>query len=223
MTQAPPAEAPQPPTPEMAQYAPPPVEERAAEALNPPPGEEPATPAPRVPHTATLPAGMAITIRLAETVSTEKNKSGDTFSATVDQPVIIDGMEIASRGAEVVGKVVDAEKAGHVKGLASLSLQLTRIHTSDGQDIPIQTEEYQKQGASENRQSAEKVGGGAVVGAILGGILGGGKGAAIGAGAGGAAGGGVAVATHGKPVVLPVETRLSFHLAQAVTLTERIK
>jgi hypothetical protein len=132
-------------------------------------------------------------------------------------------MEIASRGAEVVGKVVDAEKAGHVKGLASLSLQLTRIHTSDGQDIPIQTEEYQKQGASENRQSAEKVGGGAVVGAILGGILGGGKGAAIGAGAGGAAGGGVAVATHGKPVVLPVETRLSFHLAQAVTLTERIK
>ncbi len=220
------AQAPLLSEPAQMQYAQPPMQApvaaRTEVPLNPPPGAQMAPPTPRVPRTATLPAGTVVTIRLAETISTDTNKTGDTFTATLDQPIVVDGLEIAQKGADVSGKLIDCEKAGHVSGLGELSLQLTRLHTSDGQNISIQTDSYQKQGASEKKQSAEKVGGGAVLGAIIGAIAGGGKGAAIGAGAGGAAGGGVAVATHGKPVVLPVETRLSFRLQQPVTLTERI-
>jgi len=62
-----------------------------------------------------------------------------------------------------------------------------------------------------------------VLGAAIGAIAGGGKGAAIGAGAGAAGGGGVAVATRGKPVELPVETRLTFRIEQPVTITERLQ
>ncbi|MBL8221078.1 MAG: hypothetical protein JNL62_17725, partial [Bryobacterales bacterium] len=56
---------------------------------------------------------------------------------------------------------------------------------------------------------------------VLGAIFGGGKGAATGAGAGGAAGAGTVLATRGKPVVLPAETRISFRLSQPVTIIER--
>jgi hypothetical protein len=122
----------------------------------------------------------------------------------------------------VEGKVIDAVQAGTVKGSAQIGLQLTRLHTSDGQDIQISTERYSKEGQTASTgTNAKKVGGGAALGAIIGAIAGGGKGAAIGAGVGSAAGGGVAVATRSKPAELPVETRLTFHLQEAVTITER--
>ena len=62
---------------------------------------------------------------------------------------------------------------------------------------------------------------GAGIGAAIGAIFGGGKGAAVGAGSGGAAGAGTVLATRGKPVVLPAETRLSFRLQDPVTIIER--
>jgi outer membrane lipoprotein SlyB len=105
--------------------------------------------------------------------------------------------------------------------LAQLTLELTRLHTADGQNIPIRTTQFVKQGPQSKKEDAEKIGAGAVIGTIIGAIAGGGKGAAIGAGAGGAAGAGTVAATRGKPAVLPVETRVSFRIDQAVEITER--
>jgi hypothetical protein len=189
---------------------------RPAEVLNPPPG---AQSEPRQPQTVTIPAGTLITIRLADALSSDKNHAGDAFSATLVQPLVVDGLAIAERGAHVEGRVIDTGQGGK-----DLSLQLIKLHTSDGQDVPIATEKVAREGTADSgRQSAEKVGAGAVIGAVIGAIAGGGKGAAIGAGAGGAAGGGVAAATHRKPAHLPVETRLTFRLAQPVKVTERIE
>ncbi|MEO8131445.1 MAG: hypothetical protein ABI822_30395, partial [Bryobacteraceae bacterium] len=67
-----------------------------------------------------------------------------------------------------------------------------------------------------------KIGAAAAIGAAIGAIAGGGKGAAIGAGAGGAAGTGGVMATRGKDAEVPVETKLSFRLRDAITLTERL-
>jgi hypothetical protein len=180
------------------------------------------TPASRTPHVVTLPAGTSFTIRLGETLSTDHNYTGDTFRGTLDAPVITGGFIIADRGSRVLGRIVNAQKAGHIEGAADLNLTLTEINTTDGQRVAIQTNTNDRKGPSGSNHGTEKIAGGAALGAIIGAIAGGGKGAAIGAGAGGAAGTGAAMATHGKACVIPTETRLSFSLAAPITLTERL-
>jgi hypothetical protein len=160
-------------------------------------------------------------VRLGETVSTERSRSGDSFSATLDQPLVVDGLVIAEKGARATGRIVDATEAGRVKGLAHLSLELASLMSSDGQKIEFRTARFEKEGPSSKTEDTGKVGIGAAIGAAIGAIAGGGKGAAIGAATGGAAGGGVVAATRGKPAVLPAETRISFRVDQPVTITEK--
>ncbi len=187
--------------------------------------EQPVTPPPPPPEPkrVTLTAGTLLNVRLMEALSSDRVQAGDSFSATLDQPVVVDGYVIAERGARVSGKVISAEKAGRVKGLAQLSVELTQFTTSDGQKIHIQTDPFVREGPKSTKSDAAKVGAGAGIGAIIGAIAGGGKGAAIGAGVGGAAGTGTVMATRGKPAVLPVETRLSFRLREPVTVTEKLR
>jgi len=218
---APPAPTPLAPPAQPTEQATPP--EPPPPVLNPPSGTETAPPPPRTPHTLTIPASTVLAVRLGERLSSDKNHPGDTFAATLDQPLIVEGFVIGERGARVEGKVLESQPAGHGQGGASLSLHLIGLHTSDGQDVAIETEPYHKEGPSAASDDLKKVGAGAVIGAAIGALAGGGKGAAIGAGAGTAAGGGAAAATRGKPAELPVETRLTFHLAQPVTLTERLE
>lgn len=180
-------------------------------------------PPPREPHHVTIPAGTTISVRLGETISSEKNQPGDAFSGTLDQALVIEGFAIAERGSRVQGKVIDAQQAGRVRGVAQLAVQLTKLHTSDGQDIAISTEKFAKEGPTSKGDDAKKVGIGAALGAAIGAIAGGGKGAAIGAGVGGAAGAGTVAATRGKAAELPVETRLTFRLQEPVTITERLR
>lgn len=185
--------------------------------------EEPPPPPPvRQPHVVTLPAGTTLVIRLGETVSTNHNYTGDAFRGNLDAPIIMDGFIIADKGSRVLGKVVNADKGGHLSKVADLTLALTEIHTTDGQTIQIDTNTFDKQGPKNTVGNAEKIGGGAALGAIIGALAGGGRGAAIGAGAGGAAGTGVAAATHGKAATLPSETKITFQLSNPVTITEKL-
>jgi hypothetical protein len=213
-----PASAPPPPPAEPQAQVPPP----APAILNPPSETETAPPPPRTPQTVTIPAGALLSVRLGETLSSGKSQPGDTFSATLDQPLVVEGFVIGERGARVQGKVLESEKAGRLTGVSSLVIHLTRLHTSDGQEIVIDTAPFHKEGPSSKGEDVKKIGAGAVIGAAIGAIAGGGKGAAIGAGVGGAAGTGTAAATRGKPTELPVETRLTFRLQQPVTITERL-
>ena len=176
----------------------------------------------RQPHVVTLAAGTTLVVRLGETISTDHNYAGDTFRGTLDAPVIMDGFIIADKGSKVLGKVVEADKGGHLSGTANLTLTLNEIHSTDGQTVRVETSSFDKKGPRNTVSNAEKIGGGAALGAIIGAIAGGGKGAAIGAGAGGAAGTGVALATHGKGAVIPSETKLTFQLSTPVTITEKL-
>jgi hypothetical protein len=223
--------APQPTQAEVAKNTPPPAPAAApspeqpaqpAQALTPPPGTPTAPPPPREPKTVTIPAGTPLTVRVNETISTETNYSGDTFTASLDKPLVVDGFVIADRGARVTGKVTQADKAGRVKGVSELTLALTQIHTTDGQTVAIETTPWTKQGPQSKKGDAAKIGGGAALGAIIGAIAGGGKGAAIGAGAGGAAGTGAVLTMRGKAAVIPSETRITFSLGNSVPITERL-
>lgn len=178
-------------------------------------------PKPAQPNSVTVSGGTTIPVRLAQTLDSSKLEDGQSFQATLDQPLVVDGFVIAERGASIEGRVVSSVQAGRVKGLAHLSIELTRLTTADGQRIPIRTSAWEKEGEKDTKGDATKVAVGAGIGAALGAIFGGGKGAATGAGAGGAAGAGTVLATRGKPVVLPAETRISFRLSQPVTIIER--
>jgi hypothetical protein len=211
-------------TPASAPPVPPaPVEPpRPAQALIPPSGTQTAPPPAREPKTVTIAAGTPLTVRVNETISTNTNYSGDTFTASLDKPLIVDGFVIADRGARVLGRITQAEKAGRVKGVSELTLALTQIHTTDGQAITIETTPWTKQGEQSKKSDAAKIGAGAALGAIIGAIAGGGKGAAIGAGAGGAAGTGTVLATRGKAAEISSETRITFSLSNSVPITEKL-
>src|SRR4051812_4280373 len=62
-----------------------------------------------------VPAGIWITIRVNEPLSSDRNQPGDTFTATLAQPLVANGRVIARRGQTVAGVVVEARKAGNVK------------------------------------------------------------------------------------------------------------
>jgi hypothetical protein len=183
---------------------------------------EPPKPEPRKPNTVTIPAGTLFTVRTDEELSTDKNAAGDTFRATLDSPVVVEGFVIAERGSRVQGRVVEVTPAGRVKGLARLSLELVSFTSADGQRVKVQTESFAREAQSTKKKDALKVGAAAGIGAAIGAIAGGGKGAAIGAGVGGAAGAGGVAATRGDAAELPSETRVSFRLAQPVTVTEKL-
>ena len=177
---------------------------------------------PPPPRSVTVPAGTLITVRLAQPLETGRNSMGDAFTATLDQPLVVNGLVIAERGSRQFGKLALADQAGRVKGRAALGLELVSLNTADGQQVNITTEVFRHEAASSAGRDTAKAGVMAGIGAAIGAIAGGGKGAAIGAAAGGAAGAGTVLATRGGQARLPAETRISFRLSQPVTLTEKL-
>src|SRR5438105_4810430 len=134
-----------------------------------------------------IPAGTVLTVRLGETLGSKTSSAGQGFSATLAEPLMIDGKEVAPRGASASGTVVDAQPLGKFKGGAKLDLRLTSISLNN-QQVAVNTSIFDRQIKGKGKRSAVMIGGGAGLGALIGGLAGGGKGAAIGAGAGAAAG-----------------------------------
>lgn len=164
----------------------------------------------------TLPEGTTLVVRTTSTLSTNAQEAGQTFIANLEQPLVHEGLEIAPKGAQVEGRIVEADKGGRVKGRASLAVELTRLHTAGGQAVEISTSTVTHTARATKGKDAVKVGIGSGVGAAIGAIAGGGKGAAIGAGAGAGAGTGVVLATRGDPAVITSETVLNFELRSPV-------
>lgn len=203
----------------------------AAPAAAPKPAPtQAAAPAPRptpkpgpAPMKVTLDAGTTIPVRIGESITSENSTSGDSWSGTLAQPLVVDGLVIADRGARVDGTVTNVKRAGRVKGVAQLSIAMSRLHTADGQVIDIPTSSFAVAGKDETKKDAAKIGIASGVGAAIGAIAGRGKGAAIGAGAGAAAGTGVVLASRGGAAVINNEALVNFRVSAPVTITEKIK
>jgi len=162
--------------------------------------------------------GTTLSVRLVDSLSSETATPGQTFRATLDAPLAVDGDVVVPEGYDVQGHVVDVKSAGKFAGKSMLSLQLDRIQVGT-KYYTITTNQYSRQGNNRTTNTVEKVGAGSVIGAIIGGIAGGGKGAGIGAAAGGGLGGGVQAATKGQQIKLPSETVLTFELQSPLTVT----
>jgi len=185
------------------------------------PNAQPA-PAVRHPQVVTLAPGTNLTIRLAETLSTERNLTGDIFRGVLETPIVVNGFIIADRGASVLGRVVSLQKAPLISGTSDLTLQLTQINTTDGQHVRIDTLFWEKKGAKLRIQNTPKMAFGAAVGAVVGALSGAAKGAGISDGFGEDNGTGNVMGKHQRTVVLPIDARITFTLARPVTLTERL-
>lgn len=165
----------------------------------------------------TVPAGTVITVRLGEALGSKLSQDGQTFSATVAEPVSADGKVVIPSGAAASGTVVEAKALGKFKGGAVLRITLDSV-TVGGKNYALETAGVSRSVKGKGKRTATMIGGGAGAGAIIGALAGGGKGAAIGAAVGAGAGTAGAVYTGNKEVVLPAESAISFKTLTAVEI-----
>lgn len=156
-----------------------------------------------------IPSGTTIRIRIIDKLSSEENQVGDTFHATLEDPITVNGKDLYPKGADVTGHITDIHKSGRLSEPGELDLVLNTV-TSGPMTSSLRVQPLVIKGESHTKSNAEKMGGGAALGAVIGAIAGGGKGAAVGTLAGGAAGTGAAAATGKKAAVVVSETVLNF-------------
>jgi len=167
----------------------------------------------------TLPAGSWISVRADQPLSSDNNRPGDAFTATLSQPLVADGRVIARRGQTVGGVVASAEKAGRVKGTSRLGLELTELSLVNGRQIQIRTTLMQSGGGTSVGRDVGAVGTTTAVGATIGGIADGGFGAGMGAIAGAAAAAIGVLVTRGRPTVVYPEDVLTFRLEAPLSVS----
>jgi hypothetical protein len=165
----------------------------------------------------TIPVDSPVTVRMIESVNSETARLGQTFRASLDDPIYVNGQVVVPRGADVLTKLVEDQQSGKIEGRTVLKLALQTI-TINGTPVPVTSSDVQQESSSRGARSAKVIGGTAALGALIGGLAGGGKGAAIGAGSGAVVGTGAEVLTSGQKVKIPSETRLTFRLQTPVQL-----
>jgi uncharacterized protein YcfJ len=224
---SPAAPAPAPAAPEAAAPAPPSLRSATAEnsastrpTLRTAPSESPTpTPAPAAAtaptSTITLPAGTEIAVRTIDRIDSKKADLNHEYAASLDDPVVVDGVELVPADANAFLRVTEAKSAG-LTHRASMSTVLVAV-VIRGQKVKVETGNVDSQAGSPAKRTLGGAAIGAGAGAAIGAAAGGGAGAAAGAGAGAAAGA-VAGKLTGKGVQIAPETRFTYKLTQAVVI-----
>ena len=165
----------------------------------------------------TIAAGTNIALTSNQRICTDSNKVGDTFTATVANPVVGSNGAVIPAGSVVTGHVTALGASKAVGQTVTFSLAFDNLSVN-GTGYPLdaamagtpQLAQHRTTGAGTD---AAKVGGGAVAGAVIGALIGHNvKGAVIGGAAGAAAGGGVAVATGKFDACLPSGGKFNIQL-----------
>jgi hypothetical protein len=171
-----------------------------------------------VPAVLTVRPGTYVAVRINQPLSSDRNHEGDPFTATLMQPVVVDGIVVAQRGQTVYGRVAEAEKA-HTDRPSRLRLELTSVTLADGTQVGIQSQLVTRQGGTTPAGvQAGTIVGTTAIGAAIGGAAAWGTGAALGGGIGAAAGIIGVLATRHHPTVVYPETALTFQVTTPVTV-----
>jgi len=164
-----------------------------------------------------LPAGTPVRVRLAEAIDTRRNRAGDKFTASLDEPLVAGDRVVVPKGTSFFGHVTRSRSSGRFRGRAILSLKLDSFELN-GQTHDIQSTSSARASAGHKKHHFLWIGGGSGGGAAIGAIAGGGTGALIGAGAGAAAGTIGSAITGKRQVSLPAETAVTFTLQAPVDI-----
>lgn len=184
-----------------------------------PSAQPPSAPAPApAPANLTIQPGTFLTVRINQPLSTDRNHEGDFFSATLEEPVVVNGIVVAQRGQTLAGRVSKVDKGGRVKGVSELGIELTSLTAVDGQQVNLQTQLINRNGRSTVGRDVATVGATTGVGAVVGAAADWGRGAAIGAGAGAAVGLAGVLLSRGAPAVVHPESLLTFRVTAPATI-----
>ncbi len=164
-----------------------------------------------------VPPGTDLVVITSQALGSKTSQTGQSFIASVAQPVTVGSQTAIPKGSAVSGTVITAKEKGKIKGEGQLSLALRSI-TVRGQTYQIQTITLDSTIKGKGKRTAATTGGGAAGGALLGGIAGGGKGAGIGLLLGAGAGLAGGAFTGNKQIELPAETALTFSLTSPLTV-----
>ena len=174
------------------------------------------------PASMTLPVGTWLKVHIDRVLSSDHNHSGDAFTGTLAQPLIVNGFVIAHRGQNISGRVTAATKAGRVKGTSELALEVSEVAIADGQQLPLKTLLVEYHGPTSRGSDAAAIGGTTLLGAAIGAAVNGGVGAGVGAAAGLLTSTIGVLVTRGHPTVIFPESLLTFKTSEAVSFsTER--
>lgn len=176
----------------------------------------------QLPNQITLPAGAWLSVRLNQGLSTKRNLPGDTFTASLAQPLVAEGIVLARRGQMVSGRVVEVQRAGRVKGTSRLGIELIEISLIDGQQLAVRTQLVETRAGTSNGRDTAAVAGTTATGAIIGAAAAGGSGAGLGAIAGAGASLIGVLATRGRDTEIFPEESLAFRTVAPLSIsTER--
>ena len=162
----------------------------------------------------TIPAGATISVRMTGGLDSKANRAGETFRATVDSPLTVDGKVVVPKGAEAIGKLTDVQASGRIKGRSLIAVELTSLNF-EGKSVAVQTSAYQEGGPSRVKQTAKIAGGATVLGTIVGAVAGA---PWIGIGVGAAAGFVVQTVRGPAQIRIPAESILVFTLLSPLPL-----
>ena len=164
----------------------------------------------------TVPKGTVLVVRMIDSVDSDLNKQGDSFRATLEEPVTLSGRTLAPKGSAATVELVHLKQSGKLRGQEEIALQLHSIRVND-KTYPLTSQFAQLASEGKGKQTAKVVGGTTAIGALIGAITGGKKGAAVGAAAGAGAGTAIQLA-RGQQVRVSSEALLTFTLDESLAL-----
>lgn len=168
-------------------------------------------------RTVTIPAGTTLNLALTSSVSSRSSGVEDPITARLRRAIVVNGVRVVPAGTTVSGHVIEATRAGRVKGRARVGVRFTTLRAGDGQHT-IRTAAIMREARATKAKDAQKIGIGAGAGAVVGAIAGGTKGAAVGSAVGAAGGTGVVLATRGREVAIPAGTVVTTRLMAPLTV-----
>lgn len=183
----------------------------------------------------TVPTGTRVGVVLESGISTATAKPGDSIYFRTSFPITIENKVVIPVGSYMRGEVLEAKRAGHVKGKAELRIRLDSLVFPNGYTVDMNAEPHSTDAAKVKTDDEGKMSGpggkgkdpatqiGTVAttsgaGAIIGGLSSGAKGAGIGAGIGGAAGLAAVLLTRGPDAQLPRGSSLDLMLERDLHL-----
>lgn len=172
---------------------------------------------PAAPATATVVAGTSVSLTLNEELSTQHNQKGDSFTATVREPVVEGNRVLIPEGATVRGSITAIQKEEGDRPPA-MSLDFTSIDVRGGSSpLAATLTSTDTETDKEMKGEGKKIGGGAAAGGLVGGLLGkDAKGALIGAAVGSAAGTVITMVTREGHAVLPAGAAMQIKVDENV-------
>jgi hypothetical protein len=156
-----------------------------------------------------VPQGTRLMVRLSEAIDSSRHSAGHRFRGQLEGALVVQGVEVAPRGAWVYGRITQARQSGRVAGSSELALEFTDIMI-DNRLFPISTTGLEAQTGSTGAQTVGRTARAAAVGGLIGGSSGARTGAKVGVGA--------SILTSGNTINIPSGTLVETTLQAPLTL-----